>query len=280
WTFYFRSRIAALPPLLRTVEKRLDALEPALDATEARALRAEADTLWGGAAFFGGDARECLERTERALGDLPADRAFAAGVCAAGYGMAAQALGQSAIAMRRLTAARAEAAGVVPVYDVRLLLALSNNHFASGAIGLLEQTARETVSLAAEHGLELSLAWGYYGLGRVAYERNVLDAAREHFAAVVERRHSAHHPALGESVLGLALAEQALGRPEVARQMVEDVVASALEANDPPRVLVARSFQARLALLQGDLATAADWLRMAPEAVPLRLASDLEHPGV
>lgn len=280
WTFYFRSRIAALPPLLRAVENRLADLGPRLDPSETSVLRAEVDTLRGSAAFFGGDPRACLERVERALERLPPDHAFAAGVCAAGYGLAAQVLGQSAAAVDRLTAARAEAAGAVPVYDVRLLLALAYNHLASGAYDRLEQTAHEIVSLAAEHRLELSLAWGHYGLGRVAYERDAPEVAREHFAAVVDRRHRAHHQAVVESVLGLALAEQALGRPEVASKTVQELVAAVLEAGDVQRTLVARSFQARLALLQGDLATAADWLRTAPEAFPPRLPQDLEHPGV
>jgi LuxR family maltose regulon positive regulatory protein len=280
WTFHFRSRIAALPPLLKVVDTRLGALASTLDPAAARALHAESDTLWAAAEFYAGDALACLERSQRALERLPADRAYAGGIAAAGYGMAAQALGESDAAIRWLAAARAEGAGATPVYDVRLLLALAYNHVASGNLSALGQTALEIVSLAAEHGLPLSLAWGHYALARVAYERNALESARDQFAAVLELRHRAHHRAIVESTIGLALAEQALGRPEVARRTAQDLVASALEANDAPRALVARSFQARLALLQGDQATAAAWLRTAPEPVPARFPQDLEHPAV
>jgi len=77
-------------------------------------------------------------------------------------------------------------------------------------------------------------------------------------------------------MLVLALAEQALGHPVAARQAVNDLIAFSVETHDPQRLTLARSFAARLALLQGDVESAADWLRASPDQGPATLAHEIE----
>jgi len=278
WTYHFRSRFGALPPILNAVETLLTVPDSKRDEAEVECLRAELDTLWAVSAFATGDAATSHDRARRALGDLGAAQAFASGVAAAFFGMASQLLGESATAVQQLTVARAEAAGALAVYDVRIVIAVAYIHLASGALQLVDQASREIVSVAADHDLAVSLAWGHYFLARVAYEWDRPSEASEHCQAVLELRHRAHHQTVSQAMLVLALAEQALGHPVAARQAVNDLIAFSVEAHDPPRLTLAQSFTARLALLQGDFTAAADWLRVAPNRGPATSAHEIEDP--
>lgn len=73
-------------------------------------------------------------------------------------------------------------------------------------------------------------------------------------------------------MLNLALTFQAQGRPEVARQATQAALGFALELRHPVHVAEARSFQARLALLQGYMEAALRWAQgVKPESLSARV---------
>jgi len=96
WTYHFRSRFGALPPILRAAESLLAIPDPKRDEAELERLRAELDTLWAVYALFTGDAPTALNRANKALIRLDANQAFASGVAAAFYGIASLLLGAPA----------------------------------------------------------------------------------------------------------------------------------------------------------------------------------------
>jgi LuxR family maltose regulon positive regulatory protein len=63
--------------------------------------------------------------------------------------------------------------------------------------------------------------------------------------------------------VGLTLTSQALGQPDTAEATMSLLLKFAQESNYPTAITVARSCQARLSLMQGDLESAVRWLGMA-----------------
>jgi LuxR family maltose regulon positive regulatory protein len=99
--------------------------------------------------------------------------------------------------------------------------------------------------------------------GYIRYFWNDLDTAARHFAEAVSDIYILHTAGALDSLVGLALTFQAQGQPDSAEATVALLLEFAQEKNNPAFMTVARSCQARLSLMQGDLASAVRWLEMA-----------------
>jgi tetratricopeptide (TPR) repeat protein len=97
-------------------------------------------------------------------------------------------------------------------------------------------------------------AWASYLQGYVYYCWNDLENAAHHFVQTVERRYSVHTMAAIDSLAGLTLTYHALGQPDKARATLALLLEYTRDMNDPAYLAIARSCQARLALLQSDMA--------------------------
>jgi tetratricopeptide (TPR) repeat protein len=93
-----------------------------------------------------------------------------------------------------------------------LLFAQGLVFLAAGKLHQVERLARHLLKLSLQADLEMSQAWAHWLLGLVSYEWNDLEAAIEHFSAVVTQRDQAHSWAVQEALYGLALAYRAQGR--------------------------------------------------------------------
>jgi LuxR family maltose regulon positive regulatory protein len=99
----------------------------------------------------------------------------------------------------------------------------------------------------------------------VRYHHGDLAAAEEHFAAVVGQPYLSYGLCYVHSACALALTHQAQGRPEQARKVIETAVAHTLETGNTSLLPVALAFRAELALMQGQVAAASQWVaRLAP----------------
>jgi len=94
-----------------------------------------------------------------------------------------------------------------------------------------------------------------------------LDRACEHFAVTAENRYIFNALAAADGMAGLALAHQLRGEEQAAVEASHELQAFARELREPLYLSVAESSRARLALLQGDLTSAAQWAK-APIDVP------------
>jgi LuxR family maltose regulon positive regulatory protein len=110
--------------------------------------------------------------------------------------------------------------------------------------------------------------------GRVHYAWNELAEAEAAFAAVYAARHKCHFALLCRAMHGLALVQQAQGRPDAAARTAETLYAWVAQLPDGRQLRVERSFAARLALLRGDLTAVGRWLEqndLLPPSVLLLL---------
>ena len=139
-----------------------------------------------------------------------------------------------------------------------------------GALGLiywidadliaLEQTARSLSEITRDHPLPPVDSFTFYYFGTLEYHRNELEHAEKKLTEAV-KLHYAYSPMnFAHGAFALALTLQALGRPDPARETCDSVIHDAIETNNTDMLKVARAFEAELALRQGRLSLATQWL--------------------
>jgi LuxR family maltose regulon positive regulatory protein len=131
----------------------------------------------------------------------------------------------------------------------------------TGELRALERFALRSIELGEQYNLGLTRAWGYYFLGHVALEWNDVQRAQRAFQSALTTR-DRHYLVHRESVFGLAVARHALGDRQGAWDLVDTFSPSPALTSDPDEVGPLRTIRARLALLEGDVASAAGWLNM------------------
>ena len=92
------------------------------------------------------------------------------------------------------------------------------------------------------------LGHAHYLLGAVAYERNELEEAAAELRQIARLRYHTGSRLYQDALIGLALIAKARGEAEAVACYAADARAYALEVGDPVSLLVADSFEARLAL--------------------------------
>ena len=88
------------------------------------------------------------------------------------------------------------------------------------------------VAYGNAHQHPLVIGWGHFALGRVAYEWNDLDGAREHFEAVLALGRDAQRICSVNATLGLALTRVARGERGEAERLVLAGLEQAEEAGN------------------------------------------------
>ncbi len=127
----------------------------------------------------------------------------------------------------------------------------------------------------------LNTSWSYYleGLSNLQYMN--LEAAQDTLIAGSAYPYSTDVRAAVDAFAGLALTQQLAQQPEAADATVERLIHFADESSDRRLIAVARSCEARIALLQGDLARALDWAKSASHEIDrLELLIWLESPPI
>jgi LuxR family maltose regulon positive regulatory protein len=134
--------------------------------------------------------------------------------------------------------------------------------------------------LVGEDRLTISTVVAHWLLGRINYEWNRLEAASQHFSAVFELRYGGQFMMVNDSMMALALTYQTQGMAEKRDDALASLRRYALEAGITDRLYEIDSFEARLAVLRGDLLQATRWAETAGlDILPARVV-DLELPAV
>jgi LuxR family maltose regulon positive regulatory protein len=179
-------------------------------------------------------------------------------------GRAYVAAGRYEEGVRRMEARRA---GPLPL-QARLshAAALCAMHGLAGSLDDLDAEAARLASMVeATNAGDTWICSAAANLGRAAFERSDLPAAARHFVAVIERRYQANAAVTIGALIGLALIAAHQGDLAGADEYARDAQALAAEVGSPFARNEARGCVARLALQQGDLATA---LQAAAEIAP------------
>jgi LuxR family maltose regulon positive regulatory protein len=257
---YLRFQPAAVPPLLDHAAELLDRPVPEIPAGTADALHGSLDALRGALLLMQDRPAEGLDVAWRAWDRLPPTHAYELGVAAFAVANASAVLDQSEAALAAFEDRMAATAESAPYAAARIGGCRSFVYYARGDLSRLKEVAEQTRREAMTLGLELSIAWADYLRGRVHYAWNELAEAEAAFAAVHAIRHKCHFALLCRAMHGLALAQQAQGRPDAAVRTAETLSAWVAQLPDSRQLSVERSFAARLALLRGDLPSVEGWL--------------------
>ncbi|CAB5101856.1 Transcriptional activator of maltose regulon, MalT [Olavius algarvensis associated proteobacterium Delta 3] len=122
------------------------------------------------------------------------------------------------------------------------------------------RTAAQLLTLGTESRESCLHVHARYFLGIANYQRNELRVAEEHLVEVVKHPHSRHALNFAHGAFALALIHQARGREDDANRVGKAVASYALDAGNSDLFKVARAFETELAVRQGRLDEASQWV--------------------
>ena len=154
-------------------------------------------------------------------------------------------------------------------FKATLLMTACYFHWITADLHSMAQAAKQSISLCQESGHRQILGQANYHLGCVHYQQNNLSAAEEHFSGVVARPYNNYGIPYTNSVCGLAMTYQALGREDETRQVIEGAIAFLLETGNTTQLPIVLALQAEVALLQGGLPAASQWAEKLDPVPPL-----------
>ncbi len=252
WIFYFTLKLRAIPPLLEKIESLLDK-----DAE--KGLWGEVAFLWGHHWFWLGQTAQSLDFLQRALDLIPESYDHGRGETEVIWALAGQMAGQKEKVIRTLTNRLYYQQRPQAIRMTRLLGALVFVYFLSGDLIKAEQATYQLADVATENGSAYAERWASYLLGYVHYFQDNLEDAAVHLERAVAGRYILHTAPAVDSLSGLTLVYQALGRPDKAAATLAMLLEFARRTQDPAYIAIAHSCQARLSLMQGDLRPAVHW---------------------
>jgi len=256
WVFFHKFGLSAIPPILETVEKILD------EDKTMQPLWGEVDFFWGHHWYWKGQSARSLEFLDRAMDKIPEEYHLARGETELFWGLANQMSGEKNKAIQKLNNLLYYDPSPHPGRQTKLLGSLIFIHLLSGELAESARVVQQAQELATKYNNIYIEAWASYLDGVIYYFQNDLENAARCFALAVKNRYILHTAAAFDSMAGLTLTYQTLGQPENAKAAMAQMHEFAQEINQPAYISIACSCQARLSLIQHDLASAMHWIDM------------------
>ena len=282
WILQINGQIKDIPRLLKDAEQLLAANGSNASDQEdlySRNLHALIALGWSFLQFFAGQAQASLESARSSLAWLPPDRVDIASLVMQYLAWSYQACGLEEVAHLELRQAMAKLSAY-PIFTARLLFAQAPVYLAAGKLHQAEHTARHLLRIAQEADLVVSQHFAHWLLGVVHYEWNKLDEAVYHFSVVIANQHQAHFWVVQDALRGLTLTYQAQGLGTQAQETARTLIELVQERHNIHELLTAYAFCGQLALLQGDVEQASQWLELAGEQEALGPMMFLEDPPI
>ncbi len=254
WEAFHQFNLSAIPQIVEAATSILKG-----DQSE-QPLWVEVDFFWGHHWYWLGQYNQSLKRLERALDHIPKDHYFARGETELFWGLAMHASNRREEAVQQLERWFFEDPQMHPGRLDKLVGALIFVHLLAGKLPEALAFTRRQKTIAEEHDIRYIQAWINYLFGLIQFQRNDLPGAAGFFAKAARNRYVLHDRAAVDSLVGLAVTRQLLGRYDDARAAVQDLLDLAWESKNASYLTIARSCQARLALLQGDTSAARGWI--------------------
>jgi LuxR family maltose regulon positive regulatory protein len=252
---HLSGRLASVREILAEIRNLLDRSDG--DATVRAALRAECDTLeLSQTLVIDQNPEAALSSARDAVERIPADHRFGRGVAYVTCGFALQSAGRTEEAVGWLSDIADREAERIDAGSIRAMMGLMYVHRQAGNYSECQQVSGHMLELANRHELPVSAGWARWALGWIAYEHNELETAIAHFEAIAGDRRRLHLTSGSEGIFGLALAYQASGMPLEARATLRHLTETVHELHALAYLPSLRLFEARLALLRGDVRSA------------------------
>jgi LuxR family maltose regulon positive regulatory protein len=260
WLAFHHNRFTRLSQVTGQVAALLDGPRPTAEPAQQRTLRAELDVLASFVLYNRGEVPAAAAAAARALEAIPDAHHWVKGVALHEWVLAEAELGHSRSVIERLEQLVAADPGLAQPITGWALMMLATVHYQEARLPESWRAARLALAAGDAAGVR-PLAAGYHRLcGLIAYETNQLDQAIEHFTRITGDVTDASWTMLRSSAFGLALAHQARGRFEEAQAAVRRYAALVQDPGSAEQSTRVAPFEARLALLRGDLAAASRWL--------------------
>jgi LuxR family maltose regulon positive regulatory protein len=274
--------IATLRHQLARVSKILDQVESLLPGdTEDPTVSGELAFLLGYSEYFAGQAERSRQHLEEAVSQLSGTKTPLLSEAELMLGLARCMAGQNERAVRALEDRIDEVDSSEGQQLSRLIASLAFIQLVSGHMPRARVEAQRLQRVAKKFKMSLTEAWSSYMWACTHLHTGEFETASRHFADAVERRYVLEPRAAVDAMAGLALTQQFLRLDNEVRETIVHLREFALELNERQYLSVARSCQARVSLLRGDLTPAIEWTRSSSDPpVPSGLFMWLEAPPI
>lgn len=244
-----RFDIAELYQLTEMVEALLKRLH--LEPRKAQLLSAENEALRSAAFFYiSPDPQVSLTCCRNALEVLPPHWFTMRSYCWMFGAVAIQMTGDLSGAYKWIGQGRHEDQTAPGGPYARNVAAEGFVSWVAGNLTGLQNVGELILGATSKSGYWETLGWANHFLATVHYHRNDLESALYHAQQTFDHRH--YHPSANvDSAFILTSIQQALGKPEEAREMLKIAMDFAQEMQSPTFTYFVQSFQAELAVMQG-----------------------------
>jgi len=252
WVLNQQFLLSAVPSVLKAIEK-----------TQNRefkgSLKGEIDLFKGIFLFWEGRGERAMELIDRSLEQTPAENTGVIAEAEIYFAVSCQIAGQGKTLVqsyrRKLYNEASE-----EKRKMYLLGSLAFVYLLSGELVEADEIARQMKDMATRVDNVHVRAWYSYLQGIIHYQWNNLEAAGRHFSRALENRFLLDANADIDSYAGLILSYQGMQQPDKAKETMNRMMEFTRETSNPDCLPRARSVQARLSFLQGDLESSVRWL--------------------
>jgi LuxR family maltose regulon positive regulatory protein len=257
----FTFNLGPIPGLIEAIETHLQ--EPAVPPgpDETALIGVEIDSIRGMLAVWQGQGQHGFDLLQRALALMSLEYGYLWGTASVYFCLAAQMIGQPDIALEAVAGVSQGETALDCALTVRLLAAEFHIALVAAELPRFVQLTEYALKRAKQCNYVNITAWCHYWLGYGYYALNQLDTGVSHLEQVAKLCYNQHVRGAADGLAVLALTYQALQQPDKARETVQLLLDFALHRQNPALLAIAHSCQARLALQQGDLEAASDWLQ-------------------
>ena len=259
--------IATLQHHLDRARGLLERAEPLLQGQTADPMvSGEYAYLRGYGLYFEGQAQGSRQLFEEAVSQLSGKKTPFWGEAELMLGMARCMTGQKKLAVSKL---KAHINAVDPSENYllsRLIAGLIFIYLIIGELLLARAAAQHLLKVSKQHNMRLTEGWSYYFLACSHLHTGELEAASQYFEQASKLQYVLEPRAAVDALAGLALTQQLMGLTDKATDSCLRLELFASEMQAPIYLPVAQSCRSRLAVLRGDLASAAAWCRSTDES--------------
>jgi len=248
WVLNFQHALWAIPPLLEAIENF-----PGRESKEFP--QGEVDLFHGILSFWEGRGERAMVLLQEALERTPPENKGVVNEIIIYLAISMHMAGQGSTAVHKFRRQLYEEVTEGP-RKIRLLGAIAFIHMLSGELFEAEEALRQIKDIATRTDNVDAGAWASYLQGIVHFQWNNLEAASHHFSQALKNRFILDAGADLDSYAGLILSYQGMVQPGKAKETLNRMSAYAQETGSADCLARARSAQARLCLLQGDIESA------------------------
>ncbi len=263
WLLYHHFNISKIPPVLDAAEALLgDPQDYQSDEKpDDRSTQGEIDFFRGYFYYFQNDGTASLKHLTAARERVPENHQEIRGQIEILHGLAMQMQGQQETALDQLNRLLDRPQWEKSVARTRILVTVVYIQIISGNLNQAAAANNRLHDFAVKNDYAYAKAWSVYLSGLIHFYRNELEDAIDRFSQAIEQKHILHTRVVIDSMTGLVYAYQAIGKPDMALDMLHSLSDFVDAINDPAGGMIAESCQARLAIMRSDHKPVLEFLR-------------------